>query len=279
MRIAVRALFDLARFPKLYICQSATDLAWHYTDHLVKALHFAHRYPSKYVNIQVNGSVEDKKLSIIHTGVNDITKIGEFVQWNGLKRLNIWLDGANDINGTEGLFFRPNLSPGDNLTAFISDLNRSIHLAYHEQVKPLGLTGFRYGIDDKTFKSAFTEPENARWFSWNPDGMFYLGVTQPTGKIPVYGSKPHFLDADPLLREAVIGMKPNRSKHDTIVDVEPITGANIRFNQRLQINIQVNKTEKLHMWEFPMHETDGIRGYNNSGVLYFPVLYIDEVHA
>lgn len=263
---------------KIYVCQNATALAWNYTDHLVSSLHTLHQYPTKYVNLQVNDSVEDGKLSIIHTGVGDISKIGQFVQWDGLKKLTIWKNGtgANSINGTEGLFFRPNLKEGDNLVAFVDDIKRSIDLVYKEQVKPLGLRALRYGMDNRTFKSAFSEPKNARWGSWCPDGLFYLGPTQPK-EIPVYGSKPHFLDGDPLLLKSVEGLKPIRSKHDTVIDVEPLTGANLNFKKRLQINLQVNRTEKMSGLKFPRHELYEIKGYNNSGTLYFPVLYVDEV--
>ena len=220
--------------------------------------------------MQVNNSADDRNPSIIHTGVKDVSKVGQFVQWNGRKELTIWPNktGANDINGTEGFFFRPNLVEGEGLTAFVDDIQRSIDLVYLQHVKPLGLKAFRYGIDNRTFKSAFTEPENARWRSWCPDGLFYLGPTQPK-EIPVFGSKPHFLDGDPLLLDSVTGLGPNRSKHDTVIDVEPTTGANLNFRRQLQINVQVNKTV--------MTETTEIKGYNNSGVLYYPVLYIDEV--
>ena len=54
-------------------------------------------------------------------------------------------------------------------------------------------------------------------------------ITYPFGclsvVVPVYGSKPHFLDGDPSLTKNVIGMHPVRSKHDTVVDVEPVSNA------------------------------------------------------
>ena len=221
----------------------------------------------------MNDSVEDRKESIIHTGEMDITKIGQFVQWDGLRKLNIWRNenGANNINGTEGFFFRPHLNEGDNLTVFVDDIKRSIDIVYTGKVSQLGIPAFRYGIDNKTFKSAHSEPENSRWGSWCPDGLFYLGPTQPK-EIPVYGSKPHFLDGDPKLLESVIGLKPDREKHDTITDIEPITGANLNFRRQLQINVQVNKTSHLFM-----RETSKIMGFNGTDSLYFPVLYINEV--
>jgi lysosome membrane protein 2 len=273
----LRALITLVR-TKLFICIEAGALAWNYTDTFVEALHLAGEYPSKFVNLQINDSRNDSFPSTIHTGVSDISKIGQFVQWNGLRELHTWPNGngANDIRGTEGFFFRPNLKKGDNLTAFVDDIQRSIDLVYKATVSPLGLTGFRYGIDNCTFESAFTNPENARWGSWCPDGMFYLGPTQ-LKEIPVFGSKPHFLDGDPLLLDSVVGLKPDRAKHDTVIDVEPNTGANLNFARQLQINVQVNRTKERNALEFPMTELTKVVGYNKSTVLYYPVVYINEV--
>ncbi len=110
-------------------------------------------------------------------------------------------------------------------------------------MKHLNTEAFRYRVDNSTFQSAFNNPNNAQYGSWNPDGLIYLGPTQyPV--IPVFGSKPHFLDGDPTLRDCCTGMtKPDREIHDITLDVEPTTGANIQVKQILQINVQVNKSK------------------------------------
>ena len=237
----------------------------------MRALYDFHQYPLKNVSIQLNNSAEDQKISTIHTGVSNISEVGQYIQWDGnYESLDIWYGpDANKIRGTEGFFFKPNLKEGDNLTAFVDDVMRSFDLVYEGRVNHLGLNAFRYGIHNATFKSAFNEPKNAQYGSWCPDGMFYIGPTQ-VQIIPVYGSKPHFLDGDPRLLESVIGLKPDREKHDTVIDVEPITGANVFFHKQLQVNVQVNQTNKFD-------DMKNIKGYNGSGVLYMPVLYVCEV--
>ena len=229
--------------------------------------------------LQVNDSIEDSYTSTINTGIPDITQVGQFIRWNGRTQLDIWQEGseANELRGTEGFFFRPYLRGGDRLTAFVDDIVRSIDILYEGKVNQLGVSAFRYGIDNTTFKGASTEPKNAQYFSWCPDGMFFLGPTQVV-EVPVYGSKPHFLDGDPLLLESVVGLEPNREEHDTVIDIEPITGANVNFQRKLQVVVQVNRTEK-----YEPHDTiaivENIMGYNDSGVLYFPVLYLNEVSS
>ena len=41
---------------------------------------------------------------------------------------------------------------------------------------------------------------------------------------PVFASKPHFLDADPGFLSNVTGLSPNREKHDSFLDAEPVSG-------------------------------------------------------
>ena len=233
---------------KLHVCVSARGLAWNYTDKLVEELHTNEilklsglAYPRCCINLQYNASVNDSRPSIIYTGVKHIERIGQFVQWDGLPRLTIWPgDTANDINGTEGLFFKPNINKGEPLQAFVDDVVRSFDLHQEKQVKHLGLEAWRYVLDSSTFLSPLRYPPNSRWGSWDYDGLIYLGVIQyPT--VPVYGSKPHFLDGDPALREKVIGMHPDRALHDTDIDVGIYTGANLQFRRQLQLNVKADR--------------------------------------
>ena len=238
---------------KLYICQNATNLVWNYTDPLVKKLHsnvllkaFNLNYPQDYVSIQHNNSVNDSRPSFIYTGTEDISRIGQFHQWDGhdARNLSIWPGrSANIINGTEGLFFHPNLQEGDTLYAFVDDVVRSFELVNTGQVTHLGVQALRFELTNSTFQNATTNSANARWGSWCPNGLIFLGPIQyPT--VPVFGSKPRFLDADPRLRDKVQGLpSPDRALHDTTIDVEPVTGANVGFKRLLQVNVQVNQTD------------------------------------
>ena len=82
------------------------------------------------------------------------------------------------------------------------------------------------GIDAYRFRvieSDFQPDPNYYTDNSTPVGLIYLGVLQ-TPEAPAYGSKPHFLDCDESLLEAVEGISPpDRRKHDIIVDVEPVS--------------------------------------------------------
>ena len=90
----------------------------------------------------------------------------------------------------------------------------------------MGIRAYCFEFVNSTFESAFTNPENAGWGSWNPDGLFFLGPTQDS-VVPMFGSKPHFLDRDPLLLEKVNGLSPSRDLHESFLDFEPLTRANV----------------------------------------------------
>ena len=236
---------------KLYTCQLATDLAWNYTDPLVQELHtnfwlrgVSLSYPRTYVSLQHNNSVNNSLPSAIHTGAGDINRIGQYKEWQGnVDKIKVWPSGtgANDINGTEGFFFHPFLRQGEQVEIFVDDTYRSFQLVQTDIINARGIEAYRFSFVNSLFESAFTNPKNVRWGSWNPDGLFYLGYTQDP-IVPVFGSKPHFLDGDPELLEKVNGLDPDHSKHESYLNVEPLTGANVQFQIQLQINVQVNQT-------------------------------------
>ena len=249
-----KAAFEDYIVPKskahLYVCQPATALAWSYSDALIRELHSFGKYPRTVVNIQVNNSINDSYPSIIRTGVDDVNLIGQFIQWDGLEgRLKTWRpenSPCNMLNGTEGLFFRPNLKEGDNLQAFVDDIQRSVDLVYVGKVNHLGVEAFRYELANHTFYNVSQYPDNACWGPYEsgaktPQGLFYLGPTQYP-EIPVYGSNPYFYGGDPSLLDCIEGLDPSNASEKVVkIDVEPITGANIQLQKSLQLNVKVTK--------------------------------------
>lgn len=111
---------------------------------------------------------------------------------------------------------------------------------------------------DKTYKP------NTAYYAGGPSGL--INLTKCERKIPVFASKPHFLDGDPSLTEAVTGVSPpDRSIHDTFINVEPNTGAAMHAAERLQVNLWVqNRTEFTRKF-FPKLRH-----------MYFPVLWLSK---
>lgn len=56
--------------------------------------------------------------------------------------------------------------------------------------------------------------------------IFVRGITNVshTGGFPLFLSKPHFLETEPWVAKSVSGLHPSYNKHETYMDVEPMTG-------------------------------------------------------
>ena len=97
----------------------------------------------------------------MHTGKDDISKLGILELWNGQNTTGHFRDKCNDVRGTTGELWPP-MSYGKNvpdITLFTTDLCRTITLTYQSQVKVHGLSGNRWVGDDKVFDNGAKYPE------------------------------------------------------------------------------------------------------------------------
>lgn len=76
-----------------------------------------------------------------------------------------------------------------------------------------------------------------------PSGVFTLAPCKFNA--PIYMSMPHFLDADPYYGSRVDGLKPDASKHEFYLDLEPRTGAPVTLSARVQLNVAISKPPGL----------------------------------
>ena len=58
--------------------------------------------------------------------------------------------------------------------------------------------------------------------------------------VPIVLSPPHFYNCDPSLEQGVIGLKSDIEKHDTYLDLEPMTGITLSAHKRGQVSAQSN---------------------------------------
>ena len=52
-------------------------------------------------------------------------------------------------------------------------------------------------------------------------------------------SQPHFYNADPSLEQAIDGLKSDIEKHDTYLDIEPLTGITLSAHKRGQVRKKI----------------------------------------
>ena len=126
------------------------------------------------------------------------------------------------------LSLSPSVSPLTLLISFFPSLClrpslpspfRSVYLTF-ENALLHGPTLYRYVLPAVELRNTSQDPG---FFPNGPSGVLNLTAVLPNSS-PVFGSKPHFLDADPGYIANVSGMHPNRSVHDSYWDVEPTTG-------------------------------------------------------
>ena len=70
----------------------------------------------------------------IKTGRDDISEIGQTVEYNGQDKIQIWAE-PEEIEGTDGLQFAPGVSSDDKLKTFQPDLMRVVDLEYKEDAE------------------------------------------------------------------------------------------------------------------------------------------------
>jgi hypothetical protein len=142
---------------------------------------------------------------------------------------------ANVIQGTDGMMFaRPFLDKPIPLTVWSNELGRAIEFVYNTTESVGGINVRRYLLSSKTLVSASILPENADVYQFGPSGL--ANLTSVVG-VQVFASKPHFLDGDTSL--FMPGILPNVNKHNSWLDVEPMTGTTLRAQKALQLVYQI----------------------------------------
>ncbi|ELT89305.1 hypothetical protein CAPTEDRAFT_178424 [Capitella teleta] len=202
----------------------------------------------------------------IHTGSDNISSISSIETWNGNRTLNFWNTSyCNMINGSVGTDWHPFIEDDERLYLFSSDICRSIYLTKTSA----------YSLNDKIHVKRFSPPADV--FAdprENPDNRGFctgkclkagvIDVRKCKSGIPVVMSLPHFFNGDKEYQTDVIGMKPDEKKHQTLIDVEPLTGAVFNARKRLQINMRITHSNVVSASK---KLKDGI---------IFPLLWLEE---
>uniref|UniRef100_A0A8C4PYY2 Scavenger receptor class B, member 2a n=2 Tax=Eptatretus burgeri TaxID=7764 RepID=A0A8C4PYY2_EPTBU len=252
----------------LFTSHSVHELLWGYEDPLLVFLnridpllvpdtHFGFFYKR-------NGSNDGRY--DFNSGKGDFYNFSRIELWKGMRTLPWWTsDSCNAINGTDGTSFRPMLSRKDVLYMFNSELCRSIYATYEQELTVAGLWAFRFTPPASVFANASTNPANAGFCTptGNCLGSGVLNVSVCKQGAPIIMSSPHFYQADPQYVNSVEGLKPNKQKHQTFIDIHPYIGFPVRAAKRLQVNVHV---QKWHLVE----QTGNIR------TLVFPVMFLSE---
>lgn len=209
----------------------------------------------------------------VYTGIRDETKIGYMVSYKNEKKQTKWSsDHCNRIYGTDGSQFPPFRSKKDRLPIFGADICRTLYLIYSEETEFKGIPVWKMILDPSMFDPPKINPENECYCMHHkkrPDRCNIKGVMDLGGCLngaPLVLSAPHFLDTSPNLADQVIGLNPDRSKHEFSLLFEPRIGAPVYAYGRIQLSVRVEKTSFL-------------RGFNNVRNSFIPFIWIEEVRV
>lgn len=189
---------------------------------------------------------------LMHTGSGNIHQAFLISKWEGYPSLHYWTSTyANMINGTDGTFLGRNLKKDDTPYIYVPQMCRSMKLEYDSAAQIKGIDTLRFRGAKNIFLNSTINPENAGFCV--PAGNCYdsgiMNLSPCKEGAPVFVSLPHFYNAADIYQDAVIGLHPNKEKHESFYFAEPKTGAVLKSQRRLQINmhLQVSTIDNLEL--------------------------------
>ncbi|XP_076613710.1 lysosome membrane protein 2c [Chaetodon auriga] len=250
----------------LFTTRTVGELLWGYEDGLLKALKTVRPDLDAVFGLFYKSNASNDGEYVFYTGQQNYKDFARVDTWNGESSLNWWTsDECNMINGTNGASFHPVITKSETLYMFSSDLCRSLYALYDEDVTVKGIPGYRFSPPSEVFANLSVNPANAGFCvpAGNCLGSGVLNVSPCKQGAPIIMSSPHFYQADQKFVQDVFGMKPNKERHQTTIDINPLTGIVLQAAKRLQVNVYVEKIPTFS-------QTGDVR------TVIFPVVYLNE---
>jgi len=208
------------------------------------------------------GLFRDKNVTIrkplkIHHGMGDLSKKGWIEEFDGKKSFGWWQEGSkcDEVGGQDTSTLPPSWTKDMSLDFFTSLMCRRLKLDFTNTEEHAGMETYRYIPNINQFGYPHDEEPEVRneengcycleGFTCFKYGVFNLEPCKrkpdlPRGA-PVALSYPHFYQAHPSFREAVVGLEPNKTKHEFYIDVEPTFGFPLAIRPRFQLNAIMRK--------------------------------------
>lgn len=191
----------------------------------------------------------------VSTGAQKLDDFAQIQLVGGSDRLlKRWrTDECNEIRGSDGTAFPPNLDENSILSFYDPDFCRPIELDVQDRTQRVmhgGVGTLRFQPAHHVFGEVQEFPENKCYcssISCPLQGT--LNISKCRDGAPIVLSWPHFLNGDPELLKQVEGMSPDPEFHQFYVDVHPKLGSVMKLKARIQLNAQMTRTP-----EYPQGE-------------------------
>lgn len=179
-------------------------------------------------------------------GIKNVTNLGNILEFDGESEVNVWNgDKCNQIVGTDTTIFAPYKKKGEPLWIFEQSVCRSFAATYTGKDNTFrGIPTAMYTLE---FDDIANDPE-LQCFCRSDDHCPVKGTIDlfPCLEVPIVGSKPHFLDADPALLSKVNGLNPNWDDHAVYVHFEMVCKYYHPFNFFLIFSNLIDVSLFLH---------------------------------
>jgi len=192
-------------------------------------------------------------------GMGELFKKGWVSEYDGSPVLNWWKPGSHcdKVGGQDGGTLYPGTDPQDELNIFIDLMCRKIGLKYEKNMEHAGLDSYRF-VPPPNALGAHDDPDPVKRnidnecycmkdkkFDCYKTGVMNMAPCKvtpdlPTGA-PIALSYPHFYQADEQYLNAVVGLKPDKEKHQFYVDIAPDFGFPLAIRPRFQLNVVINR--------------------------------------
>ncbi|CAG9819613.1 unnamed protein product [Phaedon cochleariae] len=196
-----------------------------------------------------NNSVEYDGIFNMNSGGDDIEKLGIINTWNNMSEIPYWKGQCQKVVGTSGELWYP---PRDAKTVeiFSNDLCSPVSLSHQGEYTVHGIEGHKYVGSDRTLDNGTKYPEMSCFLT---DGVQQRAgvrnVTLCKFGAPALISFPHFYNADPYYLQDIDGLKPDASKHEMYLSLEPRTGLPLKVRAAFQLNLQVEEIVGITLLE------------------------------
>jgi len=152
---------------------------------------------------------------------------------------------------------------------FIDDVCRSLYATFDEEVKLKGVPAWKTSVPAEIFFSPEISEDNACYCIKDDSPICQhsgaIGISSCQSGAPVVVSSAHFLYGDGFYIDMVEGVSPPiREEHEAALVFEPNTGAAIKVDKRLQINMQMKRDDVVDAFK------------NIDDFLVFPILWLNE---
>ncbi|KAM4720234.1 lysosome membrane protein 2-like isoform 2-T2 [Anableps anableps] len=250
----------------LFTTRTVHELLWGYEDALLERISKSSTGVEASFGLMYKKNGTNNGEFVFHTGEQNYLDYGRIETWKGERKLSFWsTDESNTISGSDGSAFHPLLNKSERLYIFTPDLCRTIYMEFDKDVEVKGIPAYRFTPPRSVLASKQENPDNAG-FCVTPKeclGTGVLKVSPCRNGAPVVASFPHFYLGEDKYAAAIGGMSPQKSHHQTFLDLNPTTGVIVRANKRAQVNILMKK----------------IVGYPNTrnfNETIFPVMFLNE---